>query len=125
MTPRKHHEIKLSGCKFIENFLRFEWQVIEEERNNFDTEYNASYEVIWLSFQHFMSINGYVSKFCNKILLGKFLRHSGVNKIKRGPRGKQKFYYFPLKPVEGSFSEAIMATYPEARHCPQTGLMQL
>ena len=109
MGPRKVHKIRTEKYRFMKEFLTDEWQIVDEQRGNIDTVDNASIEVVWDSFQHFLEIHGYAPDFCSKILLGKLLKEAGVEKIKRGPRKQQKFFYFPLKPVHGSYSEELMA----------------
>ena len=116
MGPRKIHKINTAKYVFMKEFLNVEWQIIEKERGNIDTFYNASIDVVWESFQRFLKSRGYSTDFCGKILLGKLLRDAGVEKIKRGPRKQQKFFYFPLKPVNGSHAEAIMASHCGGRY---------
>ena len=116
MKPRKVHKIRTEKYKFIKEFLSEEWEIPEEERGNIDTIDNASIDVVWESFQRFLEVHGYAADFCSKILLGKLLRDAGVEKIKRGPRKQQKFFYFPLKPVSGSHAEAIMASHCGGRY---------
>ncbi|KAF2355239.1 hypothetical protein FHG87_014011, partial [Trinorchestia longiramus] len=105
------HRLKLSNYAFMHDFLTQQWSVtVDEVKNSAKTLNNASIDVVWDSFQCFLESNGYPREFCSKILLGKLLREAGVEKVKRGPRRRQKFYYFPLRPVRGSQAEAIMAT---------------
>ena len=116
MGPRKIHKLRLGKYLFMREFLTKEWSVVDEERGNVDTIDNASIDAVWDSFQFLLELHGYSQDFCSKILLGKLLHEAGVEKVKRGPRKRQKFYYFPLKPVTGSKAESIVATNVQARY---------
>ena len=116
MGPRKIHKLRLGKYLYMRQFLTKEWTVVHEERGNVDTLDNASIDAVWDSFQYFLEHHGYAQDFCSKILLGKLLHEAGVEKIKRGPRKGQKFYYFPLKPVTGSRAETIVTTNIQARY---------
>ncbi|XP_018018606.1 uncharacterized protein LOC108675130 [Hyalella azteca] len=116
MASRQVHKLRLDKYVFMKEFLTREWLVTDSERNNVDTRDNASIDAVWDSFQHFLEVNGYSPDFCSKILLGKLLREAGVEKVKRGPRKQQKFYYYPLRPAAGSKAYEIVANSVEARH---------
>ncbi|XP_018024243.1 uncharacterized protein LOC108680004 isoform X1 [Hyalella azteca] len=107
---RNLHRVSLGKYSFMLEFLTQQWQVVEEEKNNPETTYKVSIINVWDSFNAFLEVNGYPSDCCSKILFGKLLKQAGVEKVKRGPRYNQKFYYYPLVPVEGSMTEAMMST---------------
>ncbi|KAL7633798.1 UNVERIFIED_CONTAM: hypothetical protein RMT77_015754 [Armadillidium vulgare] len=107
MAPKKQRFLKLSKYPFMKTFLTKEWEVVEEEKGNADTIYNASIEVVWPSFQTYLERNGYSDNFCSKVLFGKLMNLCGIEKMRRGPRGKQKYFYYPIKPVKGSKTESL------------------
>ena len=115
MGPPMVHRLNLRKYPFMRGFLSKEWVFIEEEKENFDTIYNASINTVWESFKHFMKTNDYKILY-SKILLGKLLHEKGISKVKRGPRKSQQFYYYPLKPVEGSKAQSIIAGDHTARY---------
>ena len=107
MGPRRIHKLSLQNYRFMDQFLAEQWYIVQDEQGNVDSTDKVSIDIIWKSFHHFMYSNAYPMTFCNKILLGKLLHRAGVEKIKRGPRKHQRFFYFPIRPVPGSKTELI------------------
>ena len=116
MPPRRFHRMNLDKYQFMQHFLENEWTLCEEERGNYDTSANASLDVVYESFRNFIDMHGYSESYCNKILLGKLLHDAGIEKVKRGPRKRQKFYYMPIKPCKGSYAERIFDCTESARY---------
>lgn len=107
MPPKRQRTLNLDRFPFIFPFLNQEWEIVEGERGNKETIFNASSDLLWLSLQNYFERNGYSENFCNKIIFGKLLSQCGLSKIKRGPRRNQKIFYFPLRPRNGTEAERL------------------
>jgi hypothetical protein len=109
-SVRTLHRVSLEKYPFMLKFLTQQWQVVAEEKNNPKMTYKVSVINVWDSFKAFLKVNGYPNDCCSKVLFGKLLKQAGVEKVKRGRRYNQKYYYYPLVPVKGSMAEAMMST---------------
>ena len=67
MGPRKRHNLHYEKYDFMEGFLKTLWEVIDSQRENFDTVDNASIDVVWDSFKMFLEFYGYSEDFLSLI----------------------------------------------------------
>ena len=114
MGKRKAHVIKIEKFPFFNDFLNSEWEIVKNEIGDFDSKNVVVFDVLWKSFSNYLSRNGYWESYCSKVLFGRLLKFYGVEKIKRGRRSQQKFFYFPLKPLKDTFSEYLINSTPES-----------
>ena len=114
MGPRKRIKLNNRNYEYFNKYLNEEWIIIESDFENVDTPHIIVQDILWESFSHFMERNGYPERFCSKILFGRLLTSFGIQKIKRGRRKQQKFFYYPLKARKNSHSEFLISCAPNA-----------